>query len=87
LITEWGGQVQNNIDVDTDFVVMGAEPKIEQFTADELNDPLNKQIQDDQKAAYDAYQDQLEKAEKLGIPIMNQNRFLYFCGYYNSAQQ
>jgi hypothetical protein len=87
LITDWGGQVQKNIDVDTDFVVMGAEPKIDQFTADELNDPLNKQTQDEQKAAYDAYQSELEQAEKLGIPVMNQNRFLYFCGYYNNAQQ
>jgi hypothetical protein len=87
LITDWGGQVQKNIDVDTDFVVMGAEPKVEQFTTDELNDPLNKQTQDEEKAAYDAYQAELEKAQKLGIPVMNQNRFLYFCGYYNNAQQ
>jgi hypothetical protein len=87
LITDWGGQVQKNIDVDTDFVVMGAEPKVDQFTADELNDPLNKQTQDEEKAAYDAYQAELEKAEKLGIPVMNQNRFLYFCGYFNNAQQ
>jgi hypothetical protein len=87
LITNWGGQVQKNIDVDTDFVVMGAEPKVDQFTADELNDPLNKQTQDEEKAAYDAYQAQLEQAEKLGIPVMNQNRFLYFCGYYNNAEQ
>ena len=87
LVTEWGGKVQKGIDVDTDFVVMGLEPKVDTFTADELNDPLNKQLQDDQKAAYDAYQAELEKAVKLGIPVMNQNRFLYFCGYYNSAQE
>jgi len=87
LITQWGGQIQKDINVDTDFVVMGAEPKVENFTADELNDPLTRQIQEDQKTAYDAYQAELEKAEKLGIPIMNQNRFLYFCGYYDNAQR
>jgi hypothetical protein len=87
LITEWGGTVQKNIDVDTDFVVMGAEPKVEQFTADDLNDPLNKQTQDEEKAAYDAYEAVLDQAVKLGIPVMNQNRFLYFCGYYDNAQQ
>jgi hypothetical protein len=87
LITQWGGKVQKDIDVDTDFVVMGAEPKVEQFTTDELNDPLNKQIQADEQASYNAYQAELEKAEKLGIPVMNQNRFLYFCGYYDNAQR
>lgn len=87
LITEWGGKIQKDINVDTDFVVMGAEPQVQVFTADELTDPLNKQIQDDEKAAFDAYQAVLDKGLKLGIPVMNQNRFLYFCGYYNSAQQ
>jgi hypothetical protein len=89
LVTEWGGHVQKDIDVDTDFVVMGAEPKYDptQFTPDELNDPLNRQILQNEKADFDAYQGVLEKAEKLGIPIMNQNRFLYFCGYYENAQR
>jgi hypothetical protein len=87
LVTEWGGNVQKEINVDTDFVVLGAEPKIDQFTQDQLNDPLTKQIQEDETAAYNAYQAQLDKAEKLGIPVMNQNRFLYFCGYYDNAQR
>ncbi|MGD0768502.1 MAG: hypothetical protein ABSB42_09950 [Tepidisphaeraceae bacterium] len=87
LVTDWGGHVQKDIDVDTDFVVMGSEPKIDIFSPDDLNDPLMRQMQQNEKAAYDAYQAVLEKAEKLGIPIMNQNRFLYFCGYYNSAQR
>jgi len=87
LVTEWGGHVQKDIDVDTDFVVMGAEPKIDHFSDEDLNDPLNRQMQQNEKAAYDAYQAVLEKAEKLGIPIMNQNRFLYFCGYYDNAQR
>jgi hypothetical protein len=87
LIAEWGGTVQNSINEDTDFVIMGKEPTIEQFTAEELQDPLNKQTQDDEKAAYDAYQGVLNKAISLGIPIMNQNRFLYFCGYYDNAQR
>jgi hypothetical protein len=87
LITQWGGTVQNKINEDTDFVIMGKEPTIEQFTPEELQDPLNKQTQDDEKAEHDAYEGVLEKAAKLGIPIMNQNRFLYFCGYYDNAQR
>ena len=30
--------------------------RLTSFTADELNDPLNKQTQDEEKAAYDTYQ-------------------------------
>jgi hypothetical protein len=66
---------------------MGKEPTIESFSPEELADPLNKQTQDDEKAAYDAYESVLNKAVSLGIPIMNQNRFLYFCGYYDNAQR
>jgi hypothetical protein len=87
LVTEWGGHIQKEINVDTDFVVMGREPEVRQFTADELQDPLNRRLLDDQKAEYDAYAAELDKAKELHIPIMNQNRFLYFCGYYDNAQR
>ncbi len=87
LVTEWGGHVQKAITVDTDFVVMGKVPEVRQFTQDELQDPLNRRLLDDQKAEYQAYEDELDKARELHIPIMNQNRFLYFCGYYDNAQR
>lgn len=87
LVTEWGGHVQKDINVDTDFVVMGAVPEIRQFTEDELQDPLNRRLQDDEKAEYAAYTAELDNAKELHIPIMNQNRFLYFCGYYDNAQR
>ena len=87
LIVSWGGKVQDKVNVDTDFVVMGYEPEVRQFTDDELQDPLNRRLLDDQKAQYQAYQTELDKAKELHIPIMNQNRFLYFCGYYDNAQR
>jgi BRCA1 C Terminus (BRCT) domain len=87
LIREWGGKVQNKIDVDTDFVVLGTEPDVKTFTPEELQDPLNVSIQQRQKAAVDAYDSELDQAKQLHIPIMNQNRFLYFCGYYDNAQR
>jgi hypothetical protein len=87
LVTEWGGHIQKVINVDTDFVVMGKVPEVREFTQDELQDPLNRRLLDDQKAEYQAYEDELDKAKELHIPIMNQNRFLYFCGYYDSAQR
>jgi hypothetical protein len=87
LITKWGGKLQPKINVDTDFVVMGAEPKVDTFTADDLQDPFNVSLKQTQEAELQAYTDVLNQAKEYHIPVMNQNRFLYFCGYYENAQQ
>jgi hypothetical protein len=87
LITQWGGSVMNTINVDTDFVVLGHEPEIPDYTKDDLNDPVNKAKFDQATADAAAYDDIKEKAKDLRIPILNQNRFLYFCGYYDQAQR
>jgi hypothetical protein len=85
LIAHWGGRLQKNINVDTDFVVMGAEPTVEDFTEDQLEDPFFVRKKNDEVADLTAYNDILTKARDLHIPVMNQNRFLYFVGYYNNA--
>jgi len=87
LIVKWGGKLQPKINVDTDFVVMGAEPKVDSFTADDLQDPFNVSLKQKQEAELQAYTDVLNQAKEYHIPVMNQNRFLYFCGYYQSAQE
>jgi hypothetical protein len=87
LVIKWGGRIQPKIDVDTDFVVMGAEPKVESFSPDELQDPFNVKQKQDEEAQLKAYTDVLNQAKEYHIPVMNQNRFLYFCGYYENAQQ
>ncbi len=87
LVRAWGGDLQGKIDVDTDFVIMGAEPKVEQFTQDELSDPFNAQQKRNQEEELKNYNAVLNEAKELHIPVMNQNRFLYFCGYYENAQR
>jgi predicted nucleic acid-binding Zn-ribbon protein len=87
LIIKWGGKIQPKIDPDTDFVVMGAEPKVEQFSADDLQDPFNVSTKQKEEAELKSYDDVLNQAKELHIPIMNQNRFLYFCGYYENSQE
>lgn len=84
LITQWGGRIQDHIDVDTDFVVMGAEPIVPP------GDPTNAEKQLEHNAAekqLELYHDQIAAADQLSIPIMNQNRFLYFIGYYDMARR
>jgi hypothetical protein len=87
LINQWGGTVTDKITVNTDFVVLGKEPIVPEYTREQLNDPL-------MVAAYNKAQDELQKyeniveqAEKLHIPILNQPRFLYMTGYYEMSKR
>jgi hypothetical protein len=87
LITRWGGKVADKVSNDVDFVVMGKEPTIPLYTPDELQNPLIKQKHDEAKAAADAYDKIRDQAVSLQIPIMNQNRFLYYTGYFETAKK
>ena len=85
LITQWGGKLQDKIDIDTDFVIMGTEP-----VPPSNGDPSDPQIQirlQQYKQEFARYQAQVTTANQLSIPIMNQNRFLYFIGYFDQAKR
>ena len=83
LITQWGGQVDKDISVKTDFIVLGDEPKVPDFSKDDLADPFNAKKQADALDAQKSYQDQVDKAIALHIHPLNQNAFLYMVGYYD----
>ncbi len=87
LITQWGGDVVPDINVDTDFVVLGVEPVIPSLTKEERDDPIQKAIYDKAVADSEAYQNISNKARDYRIPILNQNRFLYLIGYYELSKR
>jgi hypothetical protein len=87
LVNRWGGKVSDKISIETDFVVLGKEPVIPNFTADELTQPIPKAKSDEAKAALDAYTKIHDEAVSLHIPIMNQDRFLYYTGYFDAAKK
>jgi hypothetical protein len=87
LITQWGGKIVDQVNVDTDFVVLGKEPVLPVFTKEELQDPFNAKKLADAQAALEAYQQVRTNAQNLHIPILNQNRFLYLIGYYDQAKR
>jgi hypothetical protein len=87
LVSEWGGKVQDQISTSTDFLVIGAEPKIPEFSEEQRRDPVNAKILTDAQAELDAYYATLNKARELFIPVLNQNRFLYYVGYYDLARR
>ena len=83
LVEKWGGKVDDNISVDTDFLILGSIPHVRRKpTFEEMEiDPM----------AMDKYNECLEKlnnykkvrnqARDLSIPVFNAERFLYFIGY------
>jgi hypothetical protein len=85
LITQWGGQVADHVNVNTDFVVLGEEPQVPQYTSEELSDPINQQRRVAAERDQQEYQTIRNAAVELHIPILNQNRFLYLVGYYDQA--
>ena len=87
LITRWGGKIADKVSNDVDFVVMGKEPSVPLYTPEELQSPIIKQKQEEAKAQVDAYNKIRDDAVSLQIPIMNQNRFLYYTGYFETAKK
>jgi hypothetical protein len=84
LITQWGGNVVNDVNVNTDFIVMGVEPAVPAAPA---ADAGAVEIAAHQRAvqALDRYLEVRKQAMSLNIPILNQNRFLNFVGYSSQA--
>jgi hypothetical protein len=87
LVTQWGGKLADQVNVDTDFVVLGKEPVLPNFSKEELQQPLNQDKLDKAQKELDQYQQISQTARELHIPILNQNRFLYYVGYYDQAKR
>lgn len=87
LITQWGGKLMDNITVDTDFIVLGLQPVVPDYSAEELNQPENVKKKADAEKELDQYHDIVQKARELHIPVLNQNRFLYFTGFYDLVKR
>jgi len=85
LVTQWGGNIVDHIDINTDFVVMGKEPEVPQVT--DPNDVVGQNKAAGARKAQKDYLDIIAQASSLGIPTMNQNRFLYFIGYFDLAKR
>lgn len=83
LITQWGGKLVDQINVDTDFLVIGSEPMVPDYSAEELTQPENIKKKTDSEKEVEDYLNVVQKARELHIPILNQNRFLHFTGAYD----
>jgi hypothetical protein len=89
LIEMWGGKVQPQVTVNTSFIVLGTPPRVlPRPTYDEISiDPLAMEKYENSLKSLEQYKTVKEQAEKLQIPLLNYERFLYLIGYKNEASR
>lgn len=80
IIREWGGQVVDNVDETTDFVVIGAGPSVPDIHGRPTN-PVFEDLVRTQSKKLEEYRDVIDKAQTLYIPIITQNQFLFLTGF------
>jgi hypothetical protein len=79
LVDRYGGTVGGEVDVQTDYVVLGTPvPKPLQPPRDAP--AANQQIYREQLAIYDRYYEVKQRAIELKIPVLNANRFMDYIG-------
>lgn len=88
LIANWGGNVADQLNAKTDFVVLGEEPVVPNYTQDQLAREPEKAFEKEQaETALEQYTDIRNKAQQLNIPVLTQNRFLYMTGYFEEGKR
>ncbi len=80
MIREHGGKVLDKLDIQTDFLVLGLAPT--QPTKPRPDDPpAAHAVYSEQMKIYSQFQNIVDQAKDLNVPILTTNRFLAFIGY------
>lgn len=81
IVKNWGGKVIDQLNPETDFVVVGAAPRKPR----PANDVSPDQVEQNRlrQESWDAYYDVIESARSMSIPMMTQDVFFNFLGYSN----
>ncbi len=89
LIEKWGGRVDDNITIDTDFLILGQKPMItgRPTLEEQQQDPTALQKYEAILQSLDQYNTTQERAQALWIPILTYDKFLYFIGYKTTSSQ
>lgn len=83
MILRWGGTLDDEITVNTDFIVIGESPRrLNRPTQVELDlNPAAQQRYEESQAKIAAYEALAQKADLLSIPMFNQKQFYFLLGY------
>jgi hypothetical protein len=89
LVERWGGHLAEEVTINTDFVVLGVAPRpLEKPSREQVEiDPMIEQRYLASVSSVEAYDDILSRANTLGVPIFNQNKFMYLIGYESLASK
>lgn len=82
MIGRFGSRVVDRLNVGVDYVVVGNEPELPAFGEDAQTDPSLRAEIERQRESWEAWQQVVGEASRLGIPVLNQNRFLNLVGFY-----
>ena len=80
LIRRSGGEIVDEVTIETDFVVLGEEPT-RPPRPPESAPPTDWTIYQQQLRRYERYHEVMRTAQSMQVPILNTNRFLAFIGY------
>ena len=81
MIVQWGGDVADELDESIDFVVIGLSPQAPTFAEDQrVSDSVREQALQKQLAR-SRFAALVERAQKMYIPVITQNQFLFLTGY------
>ncbi len=78
LIKRFGGNLSDELSIQTDFLVLGAEPDRPEKPKEGTED---QGVYQQQLKEYMQFQNLKDEARRLGIPVLNTSRFLSFTGY------
>lgn len=82
LVKNWGGKVETELTPLTDFVVLGIAPRRAKPAAESAPGSSTQWSTGGSKpSVWDRYQETVENAKSLSVPVMSQDVFLNFLGY------
>ena len=83
LIEGWNGRVVDEVTIETDVIVLGAEPKTPyKPSAEQIAfDPMVEQRYEEAQEKLRRYNSVMEKAQIFSVPVFNQKQFMYLIGH------
>lgn len=81
IVRAWGGRVVDQVDENTDFVVLGMGPQVPELPGGRPVSEVIRDLADSRLDELTEYRQVVEQARSLYIPIITQSQFLFLTGY------
>ena len=85
MINTWGGQVDTDVNAQTDYIVMGTRPATPTIVEDNSTATAPGSVASQRMTDDERYDQIMKEGKELGIPVLNANRFLSLIGYYSTT--